>query len=70
MNLAPALGMIANTAPVNASKHPALTVPLPNVDGLPVGMMIVGKWWDEATLFRVGHAYEAIRGPLVPPAEA
>ena len=65
-----ALGMIANTAPVNASRHPALTVPVPNVNGLPVGMMIVGKWWDEATLLRVGQAYETIRGPIVPPAEA
>ena len=65
---ATALGMIANTAPVNASKHPALTVPLLNVDGLPVGMMIIGKWFDEATLLRVGHAYETLRGPLPPPA--
>ena len=25
---------------------------------LPVGMQIIGKWWAEETVFRVGHAWE------------
>ena len=27
-------------------------------DGLPVGLMLVGRHFDEATLYRVGQAYE------------
>jgi len=38
---------------------PALNVPCGfDADGLPVGMQIIGKPFDEATLFRVGHAYQ------------
>jgi len=28
------------------------------LDGLPVGMQLVGKFWDEATLYRIAHAFE------------
>jgi amidase len=27
-------------------------------DGLPVGMMLIGKHYDEATLYRAGQAFE------------
>jgi amidase len=27
-------------------------------DGLPVGMMLIGKHFDELTLYRAGHAFE------------
>jgi len=38
---------------------PSLNVPCGfDQDGLPVGMQIIGKPFDEATLFRVGHAYQ------------
>ncbi|WP_336023768.1 amidase [Halobellus salinisoli] len=47
-----------NTAPFNASHHPALTVPCGDVGGAPVGMMLVGKRFDEAALFRLAGAYE------------
>ena len=30
-------------------------------DGLPVGMMIVGRKFDEATVLNVAYAYEKIR---------
>src|SRR5207237_1434113 len=41
--IARALEMIPNTAPFDISGHPAISVPAPLADGLPVGMMIVGK---------------------------
>ncbi|MET0197792.1 MAG: amidase [Rhodococcus fascians] len=63
-----ALGMIANTAPFDVSGHPALSVPTGLVDGLPVGMMIVGKRFDDALVLRVGHAFEQIRGSFPSPA--
>ena len=50
--------MIANTAPFDASGHPAITVPCGKSGGLPIGMMLIGRHWDEATLYRAAHAYE------------
>ena len=28
-------------------------------NGLPIGMQLIGKAWDEKTLFQVAHAYES-----------
>ncbi|MGH0032715.1 MAG: amidase [Myxococcota bacterium] len=47
-----------NTAVFDATHHPALSVPCGTVDGLPVGMMLVGRHLDEATLYRIAHAFE------------
>lgn len=51
--------MFGNTAAFNATGHPALSLPCGMVDGLPVGMMLVGRHHDESTLFRIAHAYES-----------
>jgi aspartyl-tRNA(Asn)/glutamyl-tRNA(Gln) amidotransferase subunit A len=56
------------TAPFNVTGQPALAIPTglaPN--GLPVSMQIIGKPFDEATVFRVADAYERARGPLAEP---
>jgi amidase len=53
-----ALNMQANTCPFDVSGHPALTLPVGMQDGLPVGMMLVGRHFDEATLLRVAHVFE------------
>ena len=55
-----ALNMQQNTCPFDVSGHPALTVPCGMVGGLPVGMMLVGKHFDEAMLIRAGHAFERL----------
>ena len=69
--IARALEMIPNTAPFDVSGHPAITVPAGLADGLPVGMMIVGKRFDDATCLRVAHAFEALCGGFpAPPARA
>jgi len=38
--------------------HPAMNVPCGVSNGLPVGMMLVGKHYDEPTIYRAAHAFE------------
>jgi aspartyl-tRNA(Asn)/glutamyl-tRNA(Gln) amidotransferase subunit A len=44
----------------NVTGYPALSVPVGPVGGLPVGMQIVGRPFDEATVLRVGDAYQRV----------
>ena len=53
-----ALPMIGNTGPFNLSHHPAMSVPCGRVDGLPIGLMLVGRHFDEGTIYRGAHAFE------------
>jgi aspartyl-tRNA(Asn)/glutamyl-tRNA(Gln) amidotransferase subunit A len=47
------------TGPFNASGLPALSLPCGfTKDGLPIGLQLVGRPFDEATVLRAGHAYE------------
>ena len=55
-----ALNMQQNTCPFDVSGHPAFTIPCGKVGGLPIGMMLVGRHFDEATLIRAGQAFEQI----------
>jgi len=48
-----------NTQPFDYSHHPALSVPCAMSAGLPVGMMLVGRAYQETTLYRVADAFEA-----------
>jgi amidase len=54
-----ALNMQANTCPFDVSGHPAFTVPCGRVNGLPVGLMLVGRHFEETTLIRLARAIEA-----------
>ena len=53
-----AMEMISNTSPFDISHHPALTVPCGMSEGLPIGMMLIGRHFDEAKVYRVGYAFE------------
>ncbi len=55
-----ALSMVGNTAPFDVSGHPALTVPCGKEGGLPVGLMLIGKRYDEPTVIRAGAAFEKL----------
>ena len=51
--------MLANTAPFDMSGHPAISVPCGKTsEGLPVGLMLVGRHFDDATVLRGAHAFE------------
>ena len=65
--VARALEMIPNTCPFDVTGHPAMTVPCGLSNGLPVGMMLVGKKWNDATVLRAAHAFEQISGYTVRP---
>jgi amidase len=47
-----------NTFPFDLTGHPCLQVPCGISDGLPIGMMLVGRHFDETTLYRAAHAFE------------
>jgi amidase len=55
-----ALEMVANTAPFDASSHPAISVPCGQEDGLPIGLMLIGKRYDDATCIRGAAAFEKL----------
>ncbi|MFP4037252.1 MAG: amidase family protein, partial [Desulfobacteraceae bacterium] len=46
------------TSPLNMSGLPGMSLPCGRVDGLPVGLQIIGKPFDEETVLRVGSAYQ------------
>lgn len=50
--------MLGNTAPFDMTGHPSLSVPCGKSNGLPVGLMLTGRHFDEATLLRVAYAFE------------
>ncbi|GEL08536.1 Asp-tRNA(Asn)/Glu-tRNA(Gln) amidotransferase subunit GatA [Salisediminibacterium halotolerans] len=55
------LTMYANdilTIPVNLAGVPAISVPCGFSDSLPVGLQIIGKHFDEATVLQVANAYQ------------
>jgi amidase len=54
-----ALEMIGNTAPQDITGHPAMSIPCGLVDGLPVGLMLVGKHYAEGTIYQAAAAFEA-----------
>jgi amidase len=53
-----AFEMLANTAQFDCTHHPAMSLPCGLVDGLPVGMMLVAKAFDEETIYRAAAAFE------------
>ena len=59
--------MIGNTAPFDVTGHPATSVPAGLVDGLPAGLMIIGRHFDDGTCLRVAHAIEQASGGFPAP---
>lgn len=61
------VGPIENTCPFDLTGHPAISLPCGSARGLPVGLMLVGRRLDEATLLSVAAFVErtlaASRGP-------
>jgi aspartyl-tRNA(Asn)/glutamyl-tRNA(Gln) amidotransferase subunit A len=52
----------ACTLPVNIAGLPGISVPCGLADGKPVGLQVIGRAFDEATILRVADAYERAAG--------
>ena len=52
--------MLPNTCPFDVTGHPAMNIPCGLSDGLPVGMMLIGKRYAETTIYRAAHAFEQL----------
>jgi aspartyl-tRNA(Asn)/glutamyl-tRNA(Gln) amidotransferase subunit A len=51
------------TIPFNVTGHPSMSVPVSLAsDGLPIGVQITGRPFDEAMVFRIGRAIETLSG--------
>ncbi|MXV62588.1 amidase [Natronorubrum sp. JWXQ-INN-674] len=51
--------VVANTTAFNRTGHPAVSVPVGEVDGLPVGLMLVGSRFDDATVLDAAETLES-----------
>lgn len=53
-----AFGMFHNPCPFNCRHHPAMSVPCAKSDGLPIGMMLIGRQIEDDIVLRAAHAFE------------
>ena len=53
-----AFEMMNNTCPFDATGHPAMNVPCGMSNGLPIGMMLIGRKGDDATVLRAADAFQ------------
>jgi len=64
----PGARMAAFTSIFDLTGQPAISVPCGLTPaGLPVGLMLVARRWDESGLLRAARAYEQVRGPFAAP---
>ena len=54
-----ALELLPNTAPFNATGHPSISTPCGMSDGLPVGMMLTARHYEESAIYAAAAAFEA-----------
>jgi amidase len=62
-NLAPTDPLVIrgkNTRPFNFTGHPAISVPCGKADGLPIGLQLVARHFDEVTLLRAAYAVQEL----------
>ncbi|MBV8774545.1 MAG: amidase, partial [Deltaproteobacteria bacterium] len=50
--------MLGNTAVFDMTGHPSLSLPCAMSAGLPIGMMLTGRHFDEMTLLSIADAFE------------
>lgn len=68
INLALDPALISNTCAFNHTGHPALNVPVGPSEGLPVGLMLVGRHFEDHVVLRAAHALEEAGKTMAPEA--
>jgi amidase len=58
--VAPSLDMLRNTCVANVTGHPSISLPCGMIDGLPVGLMLTGRAFEDATLIAASAAFETL----------
>lgn len=53
---------LANTAPTDMSGHPAISLPVASLDGLPVGAMLIAKRFSDTSLVELSAKIESLIG--------
>lgn len=61
-------GGASATSPPAVAGYPHVTVPMGQVQGLPVGLSVIGSAWSEPTLLRIAFAFEQATRWRKPPA--
>jgi amidase len=51
---------LANTSAFNMTGHPSLSVPVEPANDLPVGLMLTGSQFDDATVLGAGRVVEQL----------
>ena len=50
--------MAANTSPFDITHHPAMALPCGMSEDLPISLMLIGKHFDETTIYRAAHGFQ------------
>jgi amidase len=59
------LGGTGYTSPFNLTGHPVVVLPLArSTEGLPIGVQVVGRRWDEMRLLAIAEQLDTIVGPF------
>jgi len=60
--------LLRNTGPFNVAGIPTISVPCGfDADGLPIGLSLAGRPWEDDLVLRVAHAFSAGDGLAQPP---
>ncbi len=54
--------VLANTGPLNVTGHPAISLPLAEAEGLPVGVMLIGRAFEDDRLLSAAQTMERALG--------
>jgi amidase len=54
-----AFGMLRNTCVANVTGHPSISLPCGMADGLPIGLMLTGRHFDDRSVISASAAFEA-----------
>ena len=58
---------VGSSTPAAVSGYPSITVPMGQLDGLPIGLSLIGGEFDDEKLIRIAGAIEGLTGGYVPP---